>query len=119
MTTLSTTDAERLKVAFQRCRDMEGTLNEQLRAYAEAGRDIFPAYGEAVDRLALLWQSLSCAGFPNQFFCDSWVVGLWRGRPWEAGDRIGGRSLDAFWSRFWIDWVTRLGDRCAQPMWRD
>lgn len=51
MTSLSTTDAERLKLAFQRCRDMEGTLNEQLRAYAEAGRDIFPAYGEAVDRL--------------------------------------------------------------------
>ena len=51
MTTLSTTDAERLKVAFQRCRDMEGTLNEQLRAYAAAGREIFPAYGEAVDRL--------------------------------------------------------------------
>ncbi|EHR01950.1 peroxiredoxin-like family protein [Bradyrhizobium sp. WSM471] len=51
MTALSTTDAERLKVAFQRCRDMEGPLNEQLRAYADAGREIFPAYGEAVDRL--------------------------------------------------------------------
>src|SRR2546427_13221277 len=24
---------------------------------------------------------LSGAGFPNQFFNDSWVVGLWRGRP--------------------------------------
>ncbi|SFJ77373.1 peroxiredoxin-like family protein [Bradyrhizobium sp. Gha] len=51
MTSLSPADAERLKLAFQRCRDMEGTLNEQLRAYAKAGRDIFPAYGEAVDRL--------------------------------------------------------------------
>ena len=51
MTSLSPADAERLKLAFQRCRDMEGTLNEQLRAYAEAGREIFPAYGEAVDRL--------------------------------------------------------------------
>src|SRR3954463_14483492 len=51
MTSLSTTDAERLKLAFQRCRDMEGTLNEQLRAYADAGREIFPAYGEAVDHL--------------------------------------------------------------------
>lgn len=51
MTSLSPADAERLKLAFQRCRDMEGTLNEQLRAYADAGRDIFPAYGEAVDRL--------------------------------------------------------------------
>ena len=51
MTSLSPADAERLKLAFQRCRDMEGTLNEQLRAYAKAGREIFPAYGEAVDRL--------------------------------------------------------------------
>jgi peroxiredoxin len=51
MTTLSPANAERLKLAFQRCRDMEGTLNEQLRAYANAGREIFPAYGEAVDRL--------------------------------------------------------------------
>src|SRR5262245_20861139 len=31
--------------------------------------------------LALLWQILRGAGFPNQFFCDSWVVGFWRGRP--------------------------------------
>lgn len=51
MTSLSPADAERLKLAFQRCRDMEGTLNEQLRAYAHAGREIFPAYGDAVDRL--------------------------------------------------------------------
>jgi len=28
--------------------------------------------------LALLWQILSDAGFPNQFFCDSWAVGFWR-----------------------------------------
>src|SRR3954452_1012853 len=48
--TLSPPDAERLKLAFQRCRDMEGTLNEQLRAYADAGREIFPAYGDAVER---------------------------------------------------------------------
>src|SRR5262249_59091894 len=27
-------------------------------------------------RLALLWQILSGTGFPNQFFCDSWVVGF-------------------------------------------
>jgi len=36
---------------------------------------------DLLDRLALLWQILSGAGFPNQFFCDSWVVGFWRGRP--------------------------------------
>ena len=49
--TLSPANAERLKVAFQQCRDMKGTLREQLEAYAAAGREIFPAYGEAVDRL--------------------------------------------------------------------
>src|SRR5260221_11731116 len=52
MTALSPADAERLRQAFQRCRDMEGTLGEQLEAYAAAGREIFPAYSEAVDRLA-------------------------------------------------------------------
>jgi peroxiredoxin len=53
MTSLSPADAERLKLAFLRCREMEGTLNEQLQAYAAAGREIFPAYGEAVDRLVV------------------------------------------------------------------
>ena len=48
---LSPADAERLKQAFQQCRDMEGTLSDQLEAYAAAGREFFPAYGEAVDRL--------------------------------------------------------------------
>src|SRR6266849_10678583 len=51
MTSLSPANAERLKLAFQECRNMEGTLNERLGAYAAAGRQIFPAYGEAVDRL--------------------------------------------------------------------
>ena len=51
MTSLSPDNAERLKLAFQACRDMEGTLNERLEAYAAAGREFFPAYGEAVDRL--------------------------------------------------------------------
>ncbi len=51
MTSLTSADAARLHTAFQHCRDMEGTLNERLGAYAAAGRDIFPAYSEAVDRL--------------------------------------------------------------------
>src|SRR3954453_18602572 len=50
-TTLTPGNAERLKPAFLQCRDMEGTLSEQLQAYATAGREIFPAYSEAVDRL--------------------------------------------------------------------
>lgn len=53
MISLSPADAERLTLAFQRCREMEGTLNEQLQAYAAAGREIFSAYGEAVDRLVI------------------------------------------------------------------
>jgi peroxiredoxin len=51
MTSLSPANAEQLRAAFQRCRDMEGTLSDRLEAYAAAGRDIFPAYSEAVDRL--------------------------------------------------------------------
>jgi len=51
MTSLSPADAERLRLAFLQCRDMEGTLKQQLEAYAAAGREIFPAYGAAVDRL--------------------------------------------------------------------
>jgi peroxiredoxin len=51
MTQLSPANAERLRHAFQHCRDMEGTLGERLQAYAAAGRDFFPAYSEAVDRL--------------------------------------------------------------------
>jgi peroxiredoxin len=51
MNSLLPPDAERLRQAFQRCRDMEGTLGEQLEAYAAAGREIFPAYSNAVDRL--------------------------------------------------------------------
>src|SRR3974377_1558146 len=53
MNSLSPTDTERLRQAFLRCRERDGTLNEQLQAYAAAGREIFPAYGEAVDRLVV------------------------------------------------------------------
>jgi len=53
MTSLSPANAERLKLAFQECCDLEGTLSERLDAYAAAGREIFPAYGEAVDRLVV------------------------------------------------------------------
>ena len=51
MTSLLPADAERLRLAFLRCRDMEGPLSERFDAYAAAGRDIFPAYSAAVDRL--------------------------------------------------------------------
>jgi len=51
MTQLTPANAERLRQAFLQCRDMDGPLRERLAAYAAAGRDIFPAYSEAVDRL--------------------------------------------------------------------
>src|SRR5262249_9084344 len=55
-------------------------------------------------------------GFPNHFFCDSWVVGFleWSGRPWLVGRRIGETSSDVGSSRFWIGWVTKHGDKCAR-----
>jgi hypothetical protein len=54
------------------------------------------------------------AGFPNQFFNDSWVVGFWRGRPWLAGGWIGKKSLDVGSNRFWIGWVIKRGGKCAR-----
>jgi len=51
MTQLSPANADLLRQAFLQCREMEGTLSERLEAYATAGREIFPAYAEAVDRL--------------------------------------------------------------------
>ena len=50
---LSPANAERLRQAFQLCRNMEGPLSEQLQAYAAAGREFFPAYGNAIDRLVV------------------------------------------------------------------
>ena len=68
--------------------------------------------------LALLWQILGGAGFPNQFFCNSWVVGFWRGRPWLPERWIGGMSLGVGSSRFWLAWATRRGDRCVRSTCR-
>jgi uncharacterized protein (TIGR03032 family) len=78
---------------------------------------INPADG-TFDRLALLWQILSSAGFPNQFFNDSWVVGFWRGRPWLARRWIGRTSLDVGSSRFWIGWVIKRGGKCVRSTYR-
>jgi peroxiredoxin len=53
MTTLSAADGERLRQAFEKSRDMEGSLKQRLEAYAAAGRKIFPAYSHAVDQLVI------------------------------------------------------------------
>jgi peroxiredoxin len=42
---------ERLRIAFENCLDLDGTLAERLSAYAAASREILPDYGEAVDKL--------------------------------------------------------------------
>src|SRR5262249_40372432 len=46
------------------------------------------------------------------FFCDSWVVGFWRGRPWLAERRIGKTSLAAFSNSF----LDRLGHKARRQM---
>src|ERR1700687_819314 len=89
------TKAELMRAAWGDAAVEESNLSVQIAALRK--------------QLALLWQILSGTGFPNQFFCDSWEVGFWRGRPWLAGHRIGRGSLDAFSSRFWIGLVTRRG----------
>src|SRR5437762_3339022 len=48
---ISQAAAERLQQAFELCRDMDGTLNERLKAYAAVSHEVLPAYGAAVDRL--------------------------------------------------------------------
>src|ERR1700682_4279675 len=42
--------------------------------------------------LTLLWQILSGTGFPNHFFCDSWVVGCWRADHEEHIIGLGSRA---------------------------
>jgi hypothetical protein len=89
----------------------------------QVGQDAFAVIRDTIGKLdmvalALLWQILGGAGFPNQFFCDSWVVGFWRGRPWLPERWIGGMSLGVGSSRFWLAWATRRGDRCVRSTCR-
>ena len=73
-----------------------------------------PAPGEQL--LALLWQIFEGAGFPNQFFCDLWEVGILEGRPWIL---IGRAILRSGLRHSLARWETRRDRGCAQPMWRD
>jgi hypothetical protein len=57
-------------------------------------------------------------GFPNQFFSDSWVVGI-GGRPWLGQRWIGRRTWSAGCGHFWLDWVTRHGGECVPSTCRD
>lgn len=48
-----TTLAENLTEAFERCRDMDGSLPERLAHYSDAVRQLLPPYAAAVDRLVV------------------------------------------------------------------
>ena len=63
-----------LAIAFLRRCLRYATLIEVILAL---GDDLPSPAG--TKHLTLLWQILSGTGFPNHFFCDSWVVGFWRG----------------------------------------
>ena len=80
MTSLSPADAERLRLAFLQCRDMDGTLKQQLEAYAAAGREIrgWLAFRDdrAMERAAArLLKELECDIHPRQLAGSMRVVG--------------------------------------------
>jgi hypothetical protein len=97
------------RVGRARCACSRSKATRHVSALRSAVASAAPSRGTS----SSLWQD-----FPNQFFCDSWVVGFWRGRPWLAGRWIGKTSLNVGSSRFWIDWGTRHGAGCARSMCR-
>src|SRR3954449_3749279 len=61
--------------------------------------------------LALLWQVFRCTGFPNQFFCDSWVVGF--GGPTMAATNSNWEDELGRWLKPFLD---RLGHKARRRM---
>jgi peroxiredoxin len=57
---MSTSPEAELQTAFERCRDMDGPINERLAAYATALRLINPDFAEAVDRLIVRLRANDC-----------------------------------------------------------
>ena len=47
---------EALEDAFRQCRDMDASLNERLKAFADAVRRLSPPFADAVDRLVIRLQ---------------------------------------------------------------
>src|SRR3954452_6378266 len=64
-----------------------------------------------VQILALLWQIFRCTGFPNQFFCDSWVVGF--GGPTMAARNSNWEDELGRWLKPFLD---RLGHKARRRM---
>lgn len=54
------TIGQRLQEAFDHCRNMEGPVNDRLAAYANALREINPAFADAVQRLVNRLQQNGC-----------------------------------------------------------
>src|SRR5882757_7951383 len=63
-------------------------------------------------RLALLWQIFRRTGFPNQFFCDSWVVGFLEG-PTMVSRTSDWRDELGRWLKPFLD---RLGHKARRQM---
>jgi peroxiredoxin len=58
--------SESLEEAFQHCRDMDASLNDRLKAFADAVRPLDPSFTGAVDRLIIrLQQSGAGAAAPG------------------------------------------------------
>ena len=62
--------------------------------------------------LALLWQIFAGAGFPNHFFCDSWVVGFLEG-PTMVSRTSDWRGELGRWLKPFVD---RLGHKARRQM---
>src|SRR5262245_52924163 len=63
-------------------------------------------------RLALLWQFFAGTGFPNHFFCDSWVVGFLEG-PTMVSRTSDWRDELGRWLKPFLD---RLGHKARRQM---
>src|SRR5436190_9619759 len=99
--------------------DVWGRLSRDPVSNIYRGTATFAALGAGpITASSTTLAVLSSAGFPNQFFNDSWVVGFWRGRPWVARRWIGKKSLDVGSSHFWIGWVIKRGGKCVRFTYR-
>jgi peroxiredoxin len=56
---MTSVEAE-LQAAFERCRDMDGPINERLAAYATTLKAINPDFAEAVERLVVRLRANDC-----------------------------------------------------------
>src|SRR6516162_7359156 len=80
-------------------------LGMRLLLRGETGR-------QSAGRLALLWQIFRGTGFPNHFFCDSWVVGLLEG-PTMVSRTSDWRDELGRWLKPFLD---RLGHKARRQM---